>query len=97
MQKLVQYHPLQLIDQTHKTWSLNNSRPWTSKAVSINLPILGIDFLQHYDLVVDMKQQRLLDSVTRSQVQGIVSHRPSINLTLLPSYPFEAISRTFHQ
>ena len=54
--------------------------------------------MRHYDLVVDVKQQRLLDSVTRSQVQGIVSHRPSIHLTLLPltcSDPFEAILKDF--
>ena len=56
--------------------------------------------LLHYDLhvVVDVKQQQLLDSVTRSQVQEIVSHRPSIHFTLLPlscSNAFEAILKDF--
>ena len=77
---------------------LQRQFPWIFVIADVKLPILGIDFLRHYDLVVDVKQQRLLDSVTRSQVQGIVSHRPSIHLTLLPltcSNPFEAILKDF--
>ena len=71
---------------------LQRQFPWIFVIADVQLPILGIDFLRHYDLVVEVKQQRLLDSVTRSQVQGIVSHGPSIHLTLLPltcSNPFD--------
>ena len=57
-------------------FGLQRQFPWIFVIADVKLPILGIDFLRHYDLVVDVKLQRLLNSVTQSQVQGIVSHRP---------------------
>ena len=48
-------------------------------------PILGADFLKHYGLAVDVKCQKLLNSMTQCKVQGAPAPEPSLNLTLLPA------------
>ena len=56
---------------------------WVFVIANVHTPILGADFLRHYNLLVDMKQSRLVDSITQLRVQGILSHTPSPS----PSFP----------
>ena len=72
---------------------------WVFVIADITTPILGADFLQNYDLLVDMRHNRLSDAVTKLQIQGIVSHVVSPSPTLIPrkpKTPFEAILSEFH-
>ena len=53
--------------------------------VDISKPILGADFLKHYGLLVDMRSERLTDSLTQLKVQGTISPvTSSLVLSLLP-------------
>ena len=56
--------------------------------------LLGADFLQHYNLLVDMSHNRLIDAVTSLVVQGLMTHVTFPSPALLPWQPrttFEAI------
>lgn len=37
---------------------------WPFTVADISKPIIGVDFLSHYDLIVDCRNQRLLDNIT---------------------------------
>lgn len=40
---------------------------WTFVVASVTQPIIGADFLAHYDLMIDLKRNRLIDNVTQFQ------------------------------
>ena len=50
----------------------------------ITSPILGADFLRYYNLIVDMRQKRLSNTLTKLEVQGVVSALSSLSPTLFP-------------
>ena len=54
--------------------------------------IIGIDLLQHYQLLSDAGKHKLIDSPTRLSVSGIVTHSPSLNLVY--SAPTSATMKT---
>ena len=61
-------------------------------------PILGADFLRRYNLLVDIRHNRLSDAVTSLAIQGIRSQVPSLSPTLLPRKPkntFKALLAEF--
>ena len=71
---------------------------WIFVVADVKNPILGADFLRHYNLLVDVGRNRLLDMLTQLQVQGIVSHDPSPSPTVQPTEPkseYEAILLEF--
>ena len=63
------------------------------------MPILGADFLRHFDLLVDMKGYLLIDKVTSLATKGHPSSQPPLCLTLLPptayQNEFQAILQDF--
>ena len=61
-------------------------------------PILGADFLRHYQLLVDLTNYRLVDTTTSLVVRGISSLGDSPSPTLLPrkpATPFAALLAEF--
>lgn len=50
---------------------LRRSLPWVFTIADVQKPLLGADFLRNFGLMVDMKQQKLVDSTTQLHVQGI--------------------------
>ena len=60
---------------------------WIFTIADVKIPILGADFLRYYGLLVDMRQHRLLDTLTQLKIQGIVTHLSSPSPTFLPSRP----------
>ena len=71
---------------------------WVFIIADVKNPILGADFLRHYNLLVDLQQNKLTDSVTQLKVQGILSKDVSPSLTLLPLQlptPFNKILSEF--
>ena len=44
---------------------------WVFIIADVPIPIIGADFLKHYALVVDVRNRRLIDSITDLSVQGI--------------------------
>ena len=64
----------------------------------VKRPILGADFLRHYQLLVDVMQRRLVHTPTQSLVQGVLSSSSSMQLALLSSVPanrYEALLQEF--
>ena len=49
---------------------LRRTYRWIFTVADVSMAILGADFLQHFGLLVDMKGQRLMDSMTSFSVQG---------------------------
>ena len=43
---------------------------WVFVVADVKQPILGADFLNHFNLLVDLKHKQLIDSSTHLQVQG---------------------------
>jgi len=60
---------------------LSRTCRWVFVIANVHTPILG-DFLRHYNFLVDMKQSRLIDSITQLRVHGILSHTSSPALHL---------------
>ena len=73
---------------------------WFFIVADVPMPIIGIDFLQHFNLLVDSRARRLIDKTTKLSISGgkvdqnllisnITYRRPSINefTSLLNQYP----------
>jgi len=63
---------------------LHRNFRWVFIVADVHTPILGADFLCHYDQLVDMKQSRLVDAITQLRVQGILSQTTSPSPSFLP-------------
>ena len=77
---------------------LRHAFQWVFIIADVKNPIIGADFLRHYSILVDVAHNRLVDSLTQLQVQGIVIQEQSPSPTLLPKQPtteFEAILRNY--
>ena len=64
--------------------SLPHPLPWIFTLARVNTAILGADFLRHYQLAVDMKQHKLLDTVTRLHIHGIRTSTPPLHPVWTP-------------
>ncbi|CAI2737819.1 unnamed protein product [Dicrocoelium dendriticum] len=79
--------------------SLRRAFKWIFLVADVQTPILGLDFLRHYDLLVDVKRHRLVDRLTNLAVIGTLTDTASISpvyatqltspvgQTLLDSFP----------
>ena len=63
---------------------LRRSFRWIFIVADVATPILGADFLRWYNLLVDMRRNRLSDAVTSLAVQGTRAQVSSLSPTLLP-------------
>ena len=76
----------------------NHQYPWVFIVASVKRLTLGVDFLRHYELLVDVTHQRLLHTPSQSLVQGVTCSDQSTQLALLSSKPmnkYEAVLRIF--
>ena len=55
---------------------------WIFVIADVSCPILGIDFLHHFGLLVDVNRRRLIDPTTTLSIRGIISHIVSPRPTL---------------
>lgn len=53
---------------------------WLFTIADIGHPIIGADFLQHYDLLVDTRRRRLVDNKTGLSVNGVLSQFHSVGV-----------------
>lgn len=47
---------------------------WKFLIATVPVPIIGADFLQHFDLLIDLKRQRLIDNITKFSQPGTISN-----------------------
>ena len=60
---------------------------WIFIIADVKKPILGADFLRAYNLLVDMRDKRLSDTLTQLKFQGITAHSSSPSPFLLSLSP----------
>jgi len=51
----------------------------------VSKPILGTDFLSHFNLLVDIRQRRLIDGNTNAKVPGHIANISALQLSCLNS------------
>lgn len=56
---------------------------WNFIVADVNKPILGSDFLLHYNLLPDLKNCKLVDGKTLHCISGIFTSEPSENLYMI--------------
>ena len=52
---------------------------WIFLIADVRHPILGADFLRHFNLLVDMTRGRLIDSLTQLQINGMLTEGISLS------------------
>ena len=73
---------------------------WIFIVADVKRRILGIDFLRHYALIVDVRRQQLLDAPTQSKVKVTTSSEPSVTSHCCPAHQLTAMRpycMIFHQ
>lgn len=73
---------------------------WVFTVAAVPFAILGIDFLQHFDLMVDSRRYKLIDGSTNLKVQGIASNGSSLSPVLYtPDWPqaFRPLQKEFQK
>jgi len=58
---------------------------WLFHIVEVSKPILGTDFLSHFNLLVDIRQERLMDGNTNQKVPGQIANISALQLSCLNS------------
>ncbi|CAE1318785.1 unnamed protein product [Acanthosepion pharaonis] len=61
---------------------LRRTYQWIFTVADVKFPILGADFLAHYQLIVDLLQRQLSDSTTKLSNRGIISQLTSTELRI---------------
>uniref|UniRef100_A0A1X7UIG8 Peptidase A2 domain-containing protein n=1 Tax=Amphimedon queenslandica TaxID=400682 RepID=A0A1X7UIG8_AMPQE len=72
---------------------------WVFLVADVTTPIIGADFLRHFDLLVNMRRHELIDKVTCMEAKGKPS-QTSLCLTLLPPTDhndFQSLLKGFQQ
>ncbi|BHF71393.1 hypothetical protein SprV_0401445100 [Sparganum proliferum] len=65
---------------------------WVFAQADVKSPIIGTDFLTHFDLAVDLKHRKLVDTTTTLFTVGITALEPSVSIQfIVPSSPFADI------
>ena len=80
------------------TLNLNLRRDfaWNFIIADIQTPILGADFLQHFGLLIDVRNRRLIDNVTSLSTVGSVTGTPSLGLsTIAENLPYADLLKKF--
>ena len=77
---------------------LRRNLPWLFTIADVCSPILGADFIQHFQLLVDLKHQHLIDTITQFQIQGVYSPAPPVSAVwkaVPPTNPCTTLLATF--
>lgn len=70
---------------------LKRKFPWAFIVADVSTPIIGPDFLKHYDLLVDSKRKRLIDNTEMLHIQSTNGcNKPTIS-TICVTKPFAEI------
>lgn len=89
--------PIQTFGTKRLTIDLGLHRPfvWIFTIADVKSPIIGADFLKHYDLLVDLRRNRLIDNTTKLEVCNINAvSEPSIK-TFDTNSPFADILKEY--
>lgn len=78
-------------------FGLRRSFFWTFIIADVKQPIIGSDFLSHYNLLVDVANNKLIDNITSLETRGITTNIGSISIkTYNINHPFASLLNEFH-
>ena len=63
---------------------LRRSLPWVFMVAEVQTPIIGADFLHHFNLSVDLNKKTLVDNTTDLSISGLLAPSTSPTLSLPP-------------
>ena len=66
---------------------LRRSLPWIFVIAEVDKPLLGADFLHHFQLSVDLNKKRLVDNTTQLTIAGILATSASLTPRARPRMP----------
>ncbi|GBO35473.1 hypothetical protein AVEN_191957-1 [Araneus ventricosus] len=73
-------------------FSLRRNFIWSFLVADVSDPIIGVDFLERSELLIDVRNRRLLDGRTSLFVKGMVKRTKSLGLTLVANNsPFHSL------
>ncbi|XP_044010172.1 uncharacterized protein LOC122853817 [Aphidius gifuensis] len=58
---------------------------WSFTVADIKTPIIGADFLTHYNLLIDLKKQKLIDAETQFSAHGVAKKTTEFGITTISS------------
>jgi len=64
-------------------FGLQRKYDWTFTIADVHTPIIGADYLFHFDLLIDLKKSILIDRKTNSSTIGIVKHTKTIAIKVI--------------
>ena len=72
--------------------------PWVFTIADVQNPIIGADLLNHFHLLVDIRRRKLIDTLTRTHIQGIRCCEQPLRpvwQVLTPTTPYTALLSEF--
>ncbi|GBN12075.1 hypothetical protein AVEN_7854-1 [Araneus ventricosus] len=73
-------------------FGLRRSFIWSFLVADVSDPIIGADFLERFELLIDIRNRRILDGRTSLFVKGMLKRTKSLGLTLVANNsPFNSI------
>lgn len=77
--------PINLYGKATKNidFNLDKQFTWTFIVSDVRTPIIGADFLSHYNLLVDVANGRLIDNATKIQVVGEIKQTTQPTITII--------------
>lgn len=67
----------------HVSFGLRRNFPWLFTIADVSRPIIGSDFLSHYNLLVDIRGRVLVDKATLLRTKGKLVNDPSTSVTVV--------------
>src|SRR5215469_7051884 len=65
------------------SFNLRRTFPWVFTIADVSQAIIGADFLRHFDLLVDLRHQCLIDSLTKRTTNGSISEFPLGSISVI--------------
>ena len=59
---------------------MDAGKQWHFMAADVQTPIIGMDFLSHYGLLVDPRNKRLLDTTTQLSSRGYAATTDEVSI-----------------
>lgn len=77
---------------------LRREFPWNFVIADVESPILGADFLERFGVLVDVRNRRLIDSMTSLSAEGSVTAIASIGITTISNdMPYFDVLKDFQE
>lgn len=71
---------------------------WSFLIADVTKPIIGADFLRYYDLAVDLRRKRLIDNITKLQIDCVIEKTTDFKIEMTSKdSPFAEILQNYKE